>query len=416
MENKLSLWVIYGKAGSGKTTRMIELIDKAKDYMVLAPTNAAVENIYTLACESLSKQPKRDRYKTVYSFFRIDYESGTILGAQYYPSTLFIDEFGLMDKNLFKKCVLNAERNGVTNMVICGDVLQLNPIYDGKQFISMNKLKRLNTQYANIVKRVNGSVSEVLYPSVVEHIHLNIFGMKLIRNAKLTPMTTNKRANDKIKTILSNVYAGNVEFDYKFVEFYDLDKLIVDDDYVFIASKYSILQQVYDLIYENKLKRMDAIVIEQSASLKTSYKRLYLIPGMRIITCETVKNSYINGEELIFTGNVEVQGLKCIQPLTNEVVYVRKAKDDFDNEFYPITPAYLLSVHKSQGRTIEKVIVCIDNMFEISMLYTAITRSKSELVFYSKEVRNERVGKLIESAFIPEFKQLNLMANYMYCK
>ena len=173
--NKLNLTVIYGKAGSGKTTQLVDLICKSKDYIVLAPTNAAVENIYNLVCQHKHKTINRDKFKTIYSFFRIDYENDQILGAVYYPSNIFIDEFGLMNKHLFKRCMTFAESGGSINMTICGDALQLNPIYNQKQSISLNKLKRLNHIY-------DKNDLNYLSPLVVEHLHLSIFGSKRILN------------------------------------------------------------------------------------------------------------------------------------------------------------------------------------------------------------------------------------------
>ena len=79
-----------------------------------------------------------------------------------------------------------------------------------------------------------------------------------------------------------------------------------------------------------------------------------------------------------------------------------------------MTPGFLLTVHKSQGRSIDKVIVCIDEMFDVAMLYTAITRARNEIVFYSKAAMKDRIDLLINAAHVEEFKQLNLMANYMY--
>ena len=116
---------------------------------------------------------------------------------------------------------------------------------------------------------------------------------------------------------------------------------------------------------------------------------------------------------MIFTGEEDPSGLKCINPQTEEYVHVHKDTDKFGHEYYPITPAYLLSVHKSQGRSIDKVIVCVDGMFDISMLYTAITRTKTKLMFYSKEGQENRVKALINAAFVDEFKQLNIMTQHL---
>ena len=80
----MKLKVIYGKAGCGKTTKMVDMICKAKDYVVLAPTNAAVENIYNMCSERMIGID-RDNFKTLYSFFRIDYENNNVLGAILMP-------------------------------------------------------------------------------------------------------------------------------------------------------------------------------------------------------------------------------------------------------------------------------------------------------------------------------------------
>ena len=404
----MNITTIYGKAGCGKTTKLVELINGMnKDYVVLAPTNAAVENIYNMVCESREKEIKRDKFKTIYSFFRIDYENNVVSGAFYYPSTIFIDEFGLMNKHLFKRCLKLAEDGGCKSVVMCGDVMQLNPIYTDKQYISMKKLNKLNDWWLKMSEK-----RENLFPSVVEHFHLSIFGTKRILNSQLMLMNTNKRANNEVKNVLNAVYGMNKEFNYRFVEFFDVVDLIINEGFVFIASKYHILQRIYDTIYERKLKKESPLVIEQlKIGVKTGFQRLYLTPSMPIIACQTVKNEYINGQELIFSGNIESGCLKCYHPTTNEEILIHKTTDKYGNLYYPITPSYLLSVHKSQGRSIDKVIVCIDEMFDISMLYTAITRARNELAFYSKEPKSERVGVLMNAAHVEEFKQLNMMVN-----
>ena len=411
--NEMKIVIIYGKAGCGKTTKMIEMMRSMKKYMVLAPTNAAVENIYTLSAEAFGKAPKREKYKTIYSFFRIDYENNIVAGAVFYPKILFIDEFGLMDKHLFKRCLLMAEEGGVEMVVMSGDVMQLNPIYRSKQKVSFNKLKELNQMWQAL--EPGEKAEKLIYPSVAEHLQLSIFGSrKVLTKAQLIPLTTNKRANDTTKEVLKNIYIANEKFPYEWVEFFDLARLIFDEGYIFIASKYKILQHVFDMIYEARLKDMNAVVINQAQiGTKLGYKRLYLLPNSGIITCQTVKGEYINGQELIFTGEEDPSGLKCINPQTEEIVHVHKDTDKFGHEYYPITPAYLLSVHKSQGRSIDKVIVCVDGMFDISMLYTAITRTKTKLMFYSKEGQENRVKALIDAAFVDEFKQLNIMTQHL---
>ena len=83
-------------------------------------------------------------------------------------------------------------------------------------------------------------------------------------------------------------------------------------------------------------------------------------------------------------------------------------------EYYPISPSFLLTIHKSQGRSIDNIIVCIDDLFDVSMMYTAITRAKNNLLFYSKETDdNKRITTLIKNAYINDFKQLNILCDYL---
>lgn len=453
----MEIITIYGKAGCGKSTKLSEIIKKDRSkYVVLAPTNSAVENIFNICLLRTNESEnvnelKRDRFKTIYSYFRIDYNNDIVLGAVEMMETIYIDEFSLIDKFLFKKCLNDMRMKKCRRLILCGDVMQLNAVYKMKQYISFDKVKRWNKLYErimlkvnevkhmkimnqmNLMKNVNQTESvensnenqncrQFVSPNVLEHLHLNIFGTKAIRKGTLINLTVNKRSNSEIKQILTNIYSKNISFNYQFVSFFDIPKLILNENYVFIASKYSILQKIYDYIYTtywcNKNNKLDIITIEQHISYSSGFKNLYLYSGMKIIVCDTdEQKKYINGEELIFTGNIECNKLKCYSESRKEIVYIHKIKEvemSHSEEFYPICPNFLISIHKSQGRTIENVIFCIDELFDMSMLYTGITRAKNKLMFFSEE-KNEikRVELLIKNAYVDDFKQLDLICNNM---
>ena len=411
--------------------------DREFDFVVLASTNSAVENIYQICYKMNSSLINRDNFKTIYSFFRIDYQNDIILGAIDMPENIYIDEFSLINKYLFKKCLSNMRMKGCKNLTICGDVMQLNAVYKDKQYISFEKFYKWNSIYELIQQKMNKqrmnelfqqrmneqrmnnstvssssstpssvnnptvSLINNIYPKVLEHLHMNIFGMKVIQNSKLINLTINRRSNSTIRNILTQIYAKNKNPAlYNFAHFLDLPKLITTLNYTFIASRYKTLQQVYDYIYSSLWSTsnskpstvIDILHIKQSVSFSSGFKDLYLYPGMSIISCDTDEKNkkYINGEELTFTGNIENDCLKCINGF-NEVVYVHKIKEIDkvnSNEFFPICPSFLMTIHKSQGRTLNNVIVCIDDLFDMCMMYTAITRAKDNLLFYSRE-KNE---------------------------
>ena len=74
--------------------------------------------------------------------------------------------------------------------------------------------------------------------------------------------------------------------------------------------------------------------------------------------------------------------------LTKEIDNARKA---FDRIVY----AYAITVHKSQGSTMERVFIDVDNIYQSNtkqkMLYTAVTRASSSIHVYSGFSQEDRI-------------------------
>ena len=82
--------------------------------------------------------------------------------------------------------------------------------------------------------------------------------------------------------------------------------------------------------------------------------------------------------------------------------------------YYPVIASNIMTFHRSQGKTIENVIISIDSMFDVGMLYTGITRASKNVVFYTKYHNMlinhvDRCDLLFTVARVPEFIQLKLM-------
>lgn len=423
---KVNFTTIYGKAGTGKSTKLATLIcnaheNKNKDYIVLAPTNAAVENIFNV-CLNIIPNINRKRFKTLHSFFKIDYVNDVFVGANAVPFNVYIDEFSLINKFLFKRCYNDLINKGCRNITICGDQLQLNAVYKDKQYISFNKINYWNNVKDKVLKP-----SRQVSPKVLQQIHLNVFGLKIVQKSKRELLTQNLRSNENIKQLINAIYRNNRTFEYKFTTLFDIPKLI-NNGYVFVASKYKILQKVYecvnDVLFETN-KSIDVKKITQNISHKSGYKTLFLYPGMELMTIvnsptnfnnRSRNSKFYNGEVFTFTGNIEDEMLKCYSKKRNEYVFIPRIKEvDMSKagEYFPVSPLFLSTVHKSQGRSIDKIIICIDEMFEITMLYTAMTRARNDIIFYTKETNGEkRIDTLLKSACVDDFRMLIEMTNY----
>ena len=432
LSNLINVSTIYGKAGTGKSTFLKEMIcncvKNKLNFVVLTATHSSLENIYTI-CRGGNDDNNsmnlgdeyRSSFKTIYSFFRIDYKNNTLLGAKTIPPNIFIDEFSLIDKYLFKKIVsdIRSKIKEPTNLVLAGDALQLNAIYNGKQYISFNKMRKLNTLINNNYNSTNDVTNDdehlILSPNVLEHIHLSIFGSKFICTGNKKILTKNQRSKNIISDTLTAIYKKDESFPFNFIDESDIINKILNDGFVFLSSKYAIIQRIYDKMSD---RWNDKITIDQSVSYRLGLKRLYLYPGMELIitiTTDEKRSSgepyYFNGEYVTFTGNMENEKMKCINR-NNEIIYVKRELDStlsHGEYYYPIIPSNLMTIHKSQGKTLESIIVCIDELFDMSMLYTAITRCRSNLLFFTRS--NDRKKQLFESAYINDFKQLNYALN-----
>ena len=103
---------------------------------------------------------------------------------------------------------------------------------------------------------------------------------------------------------------------------------------------------------------------------------------------------------------------------SREVVRGRTSADIAEqvckSAYYPIISNNIMTFHRSQGKTIENVIISIDSMFDVGMLYTGITRASKNVVFYTKYHNmlinhTDRCDLLFTVARVPEFIQLKLM-------
>ena len=86
----------------------------------------------------------------------------------------------------------------------------------------------------------------------------------------------------------------------------------------------------------------------------------------------------------------------------NDVIYY---------SYFPILPNNLITYHKAQGKTIDNVILCVDNVFEFSMLYTGLTRAKNNVLLFSF---SEQIKDIKNVNTIYEY--LNIMINELLYK
>lgn len=367
--------IICGMAGTGKSTYLASLIQKEKrSFVVLAATHSAVENIY-----KITKTVNRKKFFTLYAYFRIDYKNNIVKGPINYVEVIYIDEFSLLNKYLFETCIRKAPRS---EFIICGDPLQLNAIYTEDESITFKDLRKL----------------EGLSALAIEHYHLGIFGIQAVKKATREVLSKIYRQEDDVKKISDAIFINqDKSFNYPFIEYDEIiRKLLANEGYIILASKYSILQDIFSE-YMLASGKVETAIIQNGAN---GFTTLYLYKNMELLITENTE-SYYNGQRVFFLGYQQKDESLYVQTEDGVVLKVAKVFNEF-----PLIPSNLLTIHKSQGMTLDKVILCIDDLFDSAMLYTALTRAKKEIHFYSKCKSDERVSTLFNNAHVSVFNEL----------
>lgn len=196
----------------------------------------------------------------------------------------------------------------------------------------------------------------------------------------------------------------------------------IDDDFTLLCG----INKKANFINEQKLAKipnplfsLDASVDKKDENLSEEQldawiKGLGILPqlrvkvGARVIFCiNNFEQNYFNGEQGVVEEIVEDGEDSYIKICKNDGISIRLKPYTFlleelgqNGEFitqasleqYPIKLAYAITIHKSQGMSIEKLVCDIDHIFENGQLYVALSRStepKSLKIAYSKPLKFE---------------------------
>ncbi len=335
---------VLGKAGSSKTTSILKTIKD--NFICLAYTHSAIsnmKNIYNNLNNELDIDDL-DNFQTIHHYFRIDYNNNVHLKE--IPKDIgfiIIDEFTLIPLELLS-IIFNMIDKAKVKSIFIGDFLQLPSINTN------------NVNYSNDISQL--SIKD--YPmtfyqaiNIYNHLSRTCYFTKYYNDSKKIIMKRNFRCNDKVLNVLNN--ALNLNFDI--INIQDIHKY---KDYTIIGSKYELLYKVYKLFNTNK-----------ELKYNSSIGKIDIQIGDVMWLIQTIDNDYLNGDEVEIKELYEDQALICNK--RNGMIKIINLD--------LLIPINYITFHKSQGKTINKVLMILDDLFEITMLYTGITRAKEDIKF-----------------------------------
>lgn len=362
--------MIYGAAGTGKSTMINHISNFFKDYkkIYLAQTNPATDNL-----ERKVNAPNCE-FMTITKFL---YKRN--IDSEY--AILFIDESSTVN-NSDMLSILN--KTSFTLVVLVGDIFQIESIRFGnwfeisKEFLPKNTIFELTnpwrTKNDNLLKLWDKVRN--IKEDVSEHIQRNGY------STNLDESIFENHKNDEIILCLNYDGLYGINNINRFLQANNQNKTIewrsliykIDDPILFNDTK-----RFGDAIYNNlKGKIVDIKVLDKQIEFDIEIDKVV----------NELDTQWYDFELASSDSHKSVIRFKVHEfPTTDE-------DDESSNALVPFQVAYAVSIHKAQGLEYSSVKIVITDEVEEqithNIFYTAITRAKEDLkIYWSPETENK---------------------------
>ena len=394
--NNSRLGMIYGAAGTGKTkvAEYVANLFEGKEILMLANTNAAIENL---------KRRINVRYdcQTIYDFLKNSYSWKNY-------DLVIVDECSTVCNEdclqLLEKCRANA-------FLLIGDIYQIESIKFGNWF-----------NFARFFVEKN-SVHELLTPHRAKDNHLLLSMWKCVREFD-SHMFERLQANGFISALDETVFEKN-EDEVILCLGYDgayginnINRYMQKMNPSEPVRWGNWIYKVGDTVLFNENKRFGSVlynnlkgqILKVQKTLDAITFRVEVYRAIKDIEAVETDIKLLDSDEKNNTSVVEFSVRRRVE---------RDSDDDHVNEIVPFQIAYAISIHKAQGLEYKsvKVIITEDVEERIShnIFYTAITRTTNKLKIYmSSDTQNKLATRFVENNV--GLKQAQLFAGHANLK
>jgi len=403
---------LHGPGGTGKSTLLKEICERSKNKKVVATATTGVAAINIKGCTLHRFAGINLGSEDEHALYKIVMKKRKVVKRWRNVDLLIIDEISMLGGELLekldyiaRKIRMRKEPMGNIQIIFSGDLLQLPPIKDKWIFDSTTWVElKLETYNLTEPKRYKDNNYFETLLRIREGKQNNDDIAKLEKcHEEYKKMETDIESWDIKPTIL---HSRRMDVDY--VNDNELDKL--DGDKI-------------------EFKAIDTFEFKMSASeqQKVFYKTLlndaipeniYLKAGAQVMLKKNVsiESELANGSRgVIVDINKSSQkvNVKFLNGITTPICYENWEFEDDDVFFIrqqmPLVLAYSLTIHKSQGSTLDFVVCDLGpSVFAFSQAYVALSRVKDIKGLYLTEFDASSIrADPIALNYIKNLKKLN---------
>ena len=353
---------LTGSPGTGKSftlgriVKALKLIKKKYGITALTGTAAILINAQTLH-SFLGIGIGKDKVANI--IYKLQTKNPSKYKTLFNLQTLIIDEISMMDDKLFEKvselfCEIkkNSLPFGGIQLILVGDFCQLAPV-EGDYCFTSPLWSSTNLKTIELLELVRQK-GDIDFQNMLQEI----------RKGKCTKKTFNKLLalqNTKFENDIKPTKLFPINVDVDNINIKEFNKLCKNPDSQIFTYK----SEPYNKNIKNELYDVSLVKNAQIMIIRNIDQQNGLVNGTRGIITDLTENYII---------------IKDINNMIYKIDYFTDL--DQDNKllvkFMPVKLAYAISIHKSQGSTLDAVeIDAGGNIFACGQLYTALSRAKS---------------------------------------
>ncbi|EAK0847994.1 helicase [Campylobacter lari] len=426
---------LSGGAGVGKSFLTTELIKsyrmQGKIVIVLGSTGLSAFNISGITLHSFFAFKRCQNYDELYYEDRKQKDKLEKLNRILKQCDLLvIDEISMVSASLMEMIYYRLTRSDFNGKILLvGDFFQLPPVIKYKENKSQNTLFQ-NTLYAfssqawNDLKFINIKLS-ITKRTLDKQFYEYLFFLRMGE--------VNKEILNFFKKML--ISSENL---LEYMDEYTLLSATNKKTNYINTEKLNLLQGK-ESIFKAKVEKLDYALddktYEQWINGLNSLSELKLKIGAKIIFCVNNKEeNYYNGEQGIVLDFIKDKEQECILIEKNNGERLKLKPYEYTLEEYeldkyeklevkikakfvqfPIKLAYAITIHKSQGMSIDKLICDIGGIFEKGQLYVCLSRainpSNLKIIYNYKMPFEDYFLKILK--FDKEVKQFYLREKFI---